>query len=137
MSHSGAKHFYLKLIFIGIVNYKFKKETHFLNNKGPPCLLSISIAVFKILMVLVEQLDPFSSQGDTKGVFSFERAPRGSFSVTRVLIGLLTRDSADLKFLEKKFFNVSFIVYIFLEIRIFFTENYSFLLMNYKEGVIL
>lgn len=51
------------------------------------------MVLFVTVSVLVEQLESLSSQGDTIGVSSFNNAPNGSFSVTGVLIGLLSGDS--------------------------------------------
>ena len=41
----------------------------------------------------MEQLESFSSDGETIGVSSFINAPSGSFSVTGVLMGLFNGDS--------------------------------------------
>ena len=64
---------------------------YLLNKTGPPGLSST--VLFITVSVLVEQLESFSSQGDTIGVSSFINAPNGSFSVTGVLIGLFSGDS--------------------------------------------
>lgn len=73
------------------------------NRTGPPA--RSPTVLLTTVRVLVEQLESFSSEGETIGVSSFINAPNGSFSVTGVRTGLLSGDSAWLGNLRDTNFN--------------------------------